>query len=152
MVPMTSPAMSPSHMMAFAPLNRIDFVEMSTAPRISSGQLLKDEPSPKTPTLSTQGQTFLSASQRTPPRSHMAESDSSLISIDMLPAYDFSVQYSVPHRHQYEEREQSNVFDSSIFTQVYHKYRSFADLSRELLIQVRGPFRLCGMKRISGFV
>jgi hypothetical protein len=103
------------------PLDRIDFVEMSNTPGISGRQSSKDEPSPQTPTLSTQGQTFLSASQRTPPRSHMAESDSSLISIDTLPAYDFSVQYSVPLRHQYDERDQSNVFDSSIFTQVYHK-------------------------------
>jgi hypothetical protein len=91
-------------------------VEISTTPRIPCGEPSKDEPSPKTPTLSSQGQMFLAASQRTPPRSNMAESDASLISIDQLPAYDFSVHYSVPHRHQYEEREMP-VFDSSIFTQ-----------------------------------
>lgn len=89
--------------------------DKSLTPRIDRAESVKLENSPKTPTLSLQGQTFLSASQKTPPRSGPLEPRSSSI-MEQLPTYDFSVQYAVPLRHhQFEEREPS--YDPGFFSQ-----------------------------------
>jgi hypothetical protein len=93
----------------------------------SRPESIKLENSPKTPPLSLQSQTFLTASQtqRSPPRSmpplDQHEQTSTIINLDHLPPYqdyNFTINYSAttPLRPQYEDRDQT--FDPSIFSQV----------------------------------
>jgi len=109
---------------------------------------MKYENSPKTPPLSLQSQTFLTASQsdRSPPRSMPPHHDhlqqqppSTVINIDHLPPYqdyNFTINYSAtttPIRQQFEDRDQT--FDPSIFNQV-SQVRTFNPMSRNQWLTV----------------
>jgi hypothetical protein len=90
----------------------------SVTPHIDRAESVKLENSPKTPTLTLQSQTFLSASQRTPPRSTRPEPRTSSINIEPLPTYDYSPHLSVSNiRQHFEERDQP-LYDSNYFAEV----------------------------------
>jgi hypothetical protein len=78
----------------------------SVTPNIDRAESVKLENSPKTPTLTLQSQTFLSASQRTPPRTtRLSPRNNSLLN-EPLPSYDYASQFSAV-RPQYDERDQA---------------------------------------------
>ena len=67
--------------------------------------------------MTLQSQTFLSASQRTPPRSR-PEPRTPSINIGQLPTYDYdTTQLAIPAvRQHYEERD--HLYDANYFTEV----------------------------------
>jgi len=78
----------------------------SVTPNIGRAESVKLENSPKTPTLTLQSQTFLSASQRTPPRTtRLSPRNNSLLN-EPLPSYDYASQFSAVRPH-YDERDQA---------------------------------------------
>jgi len=79
----------------------------SVTPNIDRAESVKLENSPKTPTLTLQSQTFLSASQRTPPRATRPSPRNSLLN-EPLPLYDYASQFSGV-RPQYDERDQATT-------------------------------------------
>jgi len=90
----------------------------SVTPHIDPPESVKLENSPKTPTLTLQSQRFLSASQKTPPRSTRPEPRKPSINIDQLPTYDYSAHLSIPPagRPHYEERDHQ-LYDANYFAE-----------------------------------
>lgn len=91
----------------------------SVTPHVDRADSVKLENSPKTPTLSLQSQTFLSASQKTPPRSTRPEPRTPSINVEQLSTYDYSSHLSVPAsvRQHFEERDHQ-LYDSNYFAEV----------------------------------
>jgi len=76
--------------------------------RIDRDNSVKLENSPKTPTLSLQGRTFLSASERTSPPTpaqHTQEPRTTLLLTEPVPAYNYTHQFAMPSREHYETRQ-----------------------------------------------
>jgi len=87
----------------------------SVTPHVDRAESIKLENSPKTPTLTLQSQTFLSASQRTPPRSTRPEQRTSSIGMEQLPTYDYTPHLSVSSIRQVFEDRDRPLYDSSYF-------------------------------------
>jgi len=90
----------------------------SVTPHIDPAESVKLEDSPRTPTLTLQSQTFISASQRTPPRPTRPEPRASSIIIEQLPTYDYSPHLSVSSVRQHFEERDHPLYDSNYFTEV----------------------------------
>lgn len=124
----------------------------SVTPHVDRAESIKLENSPKTPTLTLQSQTFLSASQRTPPRPTRPEQRTSSISMEQLPTYEYSPHLSVSSIRQHFEERDHPLYDSNYFAEVYPIYIFIPNLiSRKLWRLVHGHFinLLLGRNRYS---
>jgi hypothetical protein len=116
---------SQSHEGTRSPLLFMLTTDHCSTPPLHRPESVKLENSPKTPPLSIQSQTFLTASQQRSSTHSIPTVDhqqaATIINIDHLPPYqdyNFTLNYSAttPIRQTYDERDQT--FDPSIFTQV----------------------------------
>lgn len=80
-------------------------------PRVDRGDSVKIENSPKTPPLSLQAGTFLSASERTAaptPVQHSNEPRTTLLLAEPIPTYNYTHQFAMPTRDHYDARQHAS--------------------------------------------
>ena len=92
----------------FSTLDTLMMTGNSVTPIMDRAESVKLENSPKTPTLTIQSQTFLSASQRTPPRTTRPSPRTTNLLNEPLPSYDYTSQFN-GGRPQYEEHEHATA-------------------------------------------
>jgi hypothetical protein len=100
---------------------------MTPQQQFSREQSVKLENSPKTPALTMQSRTFLSASEKAPHRPLQApEPRTSSLSVEPMslppPVYDFGAPFSIPLRNHYENHDPHNdhqaTYEATYYTEV----------------------------------